>query len=158
METFGVCEGATPPDGGGPGAPGTACTTDSDCTLVCCLCPEGQTRYAYGACTCGQCTSVCDPSNDYRAPVCLDGGPVTAGCFRCSQILNEAFAEGEQLGSLACTGEAATTWNALATCANASCDGGCEGGIMPTNDCVGCIERQDDAGGCAAELTACQAH
>ena len=120
-EAFGACSGAVAPDGG-TRAPGAACETDADCEAVCCPCPHGQTLYAYAACACGRCASVCDPSNDYRAPVCLDGGgPVLVGCLGCAQILAEALADGDQLGPLACSGAASAHWAALSACVSASC-------------------------------------
>ncbi len=152
-EAFGACNGTTLLDGG-TAAPGAECQTDSDCKPACCPCPRGNTMYTYAACTCGRCTSVCDPSNDYRAPVCLDGGGVVpVGCFSCGQILNEALADGDQYGPLACTGAATTQWGALSGCATASCSGACPGGIMPSSACVACIEAPD--GGCATELAGC---
>jgi len=156
-EAFGACDGDLAPDGGA-GAPGSACSSDSDCAFACCPCPEGQDQYAYAACSCGRCTSVCNPANDYRAPACADAGPVTTGCWRCSQVLNEALAEGSQLGLLSCAGPAATDWTALSGCANAACGGACDGGVMPNSACVACIETSDDAGGCATEIAACQSH
>jgi hypothetical protein len=151
-EAFGACTGPTAD--GGPGEPGSACQTSADCTSACCPCPHGQTLYAYAACNCGRCASVCDPTNDTRAPVCQDAGPVVVGCLSCSQILNEALAEGEQLGPLACAGAAASHWEALTTCVTTSCGSVCPT-VTPTNACVSCFEQPDAMGGCATEAASC---
>jgi len=161
-EAFGACNAGEAPDGGSA-EPGEPCQTDADCKPACCPCPHGQTQYAYASCACGRCASVCDPSNDYRAPVCLDGGgPIVVHCFSCAQILNDALADGDQLGPLACPGAATAQWSALGACVAASCGAVCPAGIMPTNDCVTCIEQSDGTGGdagtgggCGAEITGC---
>jgi hypothetical protein len=88
----------------------------------------------------------------------LDGGESPdVGCMRCAQILNLALADGTQLGSLACAGSAASSWNALSTCAMTTCGSVCTG-IMPDNPCVQCLVRGDADGGCSTEMTACVAN
>lgn len=152
-EAFGGCLGPKGPDGG-TSEPGASCQRDSDCVWACCPCSYGQTLYAYRACACGRCASVCNPVNDTRAPACADAGPVDAGCMKCAQILSEALADGAQLGPLACPGSAATAWAALSTCV-AACGGAACPALMPTNPCVACINDADAMGGCSTEFTAC---
>jgi hypothetical protein len=107
----------------------------------------------------GTCASICDPANDYRAPVCLDGGEaVVAGCLRCDQIVNEALAEGDELGTMVCPGTAAAAWDALSACVVTSCGAVCPGGVMPTNACVQCLDDVDADGGCATEMAGCVAN
>jgi hypothetical protein len=159
---FGVCTGpgALP---NGPGAPGAPCQTETDCESACCPCPHGQVHYAYLACTCGKCASICNPVNDTLAIVCQneggeggsgDGG---GGCLTCTQILSIVLVNGDpdQVGPRACQGAASDAWGALSDCAAASCGSVCPG-IMPTSACVACFEKPDSAGGCATEVTTCQ--
>jgi hypothetical protein len=162
---FGVCTG---PDAlpSGPGKPGDPCQKETDCAIACCPCPHGQIHYAYLACTCGRCASICNPVNDTIAGVCKDAGGDDEGaggadggpCLRCSQILNIVLVEGDPdaEGPRACPGTASAAWGALSGCAAASCGSVCPG-IMPTNACVACFEKPDSVGGCADELAACQA-
>jgi hypothetical protein len=160
---FGVCTG---PDAlpNGPGAPGAPCQTETDCEVACCPCPHGQIHYAYLACTCGECASICNPVNDTVAGACQGeggegGGDGGGGCLACTQILAIVLAEGDpdQVGPRACQGAASAAWGALGACAAASCGSVCPG-IMPSSACVACFERPDTAGGCATEVAACQAN
>lgn len=153
-EAFGACTNGVSPEGGTV-EPGAACVTDTDCKPACCPCPHGTTLYAYAACSCGKCASVCNPSNDYRAPVCLDAGStVNVGCLHCAQILGEALADGDQLGILACQGAASASWAALSACVTASCGTACPT-VMPTSACATCLDETD--GGCGAAVNGCLA-
>lgn len=158
--TYGVCvDGGVADAGSSP--PGGPCVTDDDCAPACCPCPEGLPIYSYAACSCGRCTSVCDPTNDYSAPICnSDSGasPVPV-CLRCEQIINEALADGELTGSSACDGGASADWNALAACVATSCAASCPF-LGPTSGCADCLARADAPdggtdGGCATEMNAC---
>lgn len=158
---FGVCTGpeALP---SGPGKPGAPCQKETDCEVACCPCPHGQVHYAFLACTCGRCASICNPVNDTLSLTCQNeggegGGDAGGGCLTCAQILNMVLAEGNPagVGPRACQGSASDAWGALSGCAAASCGSVCPG-IMPSSACVSCIEEPDATGGCATELGACQ--
>jgi hypothetical protein len=162
---FGACTGGVAIGGDGGGAPpGASCATDDDCAPACCPCADGPVQYSFSACFCGRCASICDPSNDSAAPACSDaGGPSPIGCLRCSQILNEALADGDDLSPLACDGAASEHWSALSACVTAACGGDCPS-VQPTSACAACLDRADSleggsdegtGGGCATEENSC---
>jgi hypothetical protein len=77
--------------------------------------------------------------------------------MHCAQILGEALADGQELGMLACPGNAADRWNALSTCVMNTCDAGCSI-VMPTTACAECLNAADTDGGCATEAMTCLAN